>query len=211
MKLSKKQEKRFEKYALFYDLQGEGETDKVKVDRQYYVYKKLLEKSCKNVAVQQLIDLTVEEIRIQYIRKEHFENKTGFLLALWGILLTAIIQNRKLIIAQNQLLGMEFSIVSLKMILSVLIIAIGIIAMFFLCKTLFSTDYMHFDFSDREYNFKCAVEDKALFLIVQLQTMTDVWQLNEDAISDKAKNFDRALFFTIIFGGLIFLAYLIGE
>lgn len=195
--LSKEQEERFEKYALYYSMQEppsyRKESDEEKVERQKYLYKTLKNKRLADTAIEDLIRMTETEINLQYVRKEHFENRAGFLLALWGILLGVITANTKLLGVFQAVARQQNDVKSHYLVIMPLIIITGAISLYFICRSIAARKYKHFDFDDRENNFKCAVEDKKLFKVVQLEALTNAWKENDISIKDKARNFRYAL------------------
>lgn len=95
-KLSKKQKDQFKKYALYYSFQNSPsyhkESDEEKVDRQKYLYKTLINKRLEDTAIEDLIRMTETEINLQYVRKEHFENRAGFYWHYGGFYLGSLLQ-----------------------------------------------------------------------------------------------------------------------
>lgn len=89
-----------------------------------------------------------------------------------------------------------------------LIIITGIISLYFIYRSIAARKYKHFDFDDRENNFKCAVEDKKLFKVVQLETLTNAWKENDLSVQDKARNFRYALVSLAVYTACIAISFL---
>ena len=94
MNLTDAQEMIFEKYANKYGIDKTPAKDKIeKIEREKYVYKLLSMKGTDDTAIEKLLDLTIKDIELQYSMKQAIENKAGFMIALWGVLVASMIQN----------------------------------------------------------------------------------------------------------------------
>lgn len=204
-KLTEKQEFLFEKYHV-----GENPINK---EYQKYVYQKLkvankkkrkkLEKSLLN-----LTNITVNEINMQYRRKEAFESKTGFVLALLCAVFAIfakgqLFQNLKLcfenIWSSNNLfwvLDVCFALVSM-------IVSAG-----YSFLVLYSQDIYGFPIIDRENNFKNAVDDTDLFSLTCLELYTEAFENNNRTLNVKSKRFDKAIMFAVFFVGMVIISLL---
>ena len=60
--------------------------NKDRVLLQKVLYYSAKSKGLEHTAIEKLLDLTIKELDYQYTRKEHLDNKSGFLLTLWGYL-----------------------------------------------------------------------------------------------------------------------------
>ena len=108
--LTKEKESLFRKYAVFYDLSyrdyineiknSENSFDWARVKIQKEVYGKLCQEGDDRSleGLRRLISITEKEIQMQYARKEHFENRTGFLMAFLGIIVGSLISRGHTII-----------------------------------------------------------------------------------------------------------------
>lgn len=87
-------EELFRKYSVRYDADekedesikenAEEDTDG-KINHQRELFECLENGAC-DTGIKELINMTSDEIEHQYTRKAHMENRAGFLLAFWGVI-----------------------------------------------------------------------------------------------------------------------------
>lgn len=203
--LSPEEEKIFDKYAHKYGISNGFEKEKQEnIDRQRYVFSALNAKGIENTAVERLLDLTISDINHQYTMKNAMESKTGFLVALWGVLL-GIVLNNKLHVTLISEIGNESSTllwsgINILVLLGLVITALG--ALVQIAQTLLAGEYSYYKFDDKEVNFKCAVDDKNMMFTKLLDINTNVWKNNEKTNDEKFKRLRNSvvwMFFFIIF------------
>lgn len=206
--LSSEKERIFDKYAHKYGINSDVEKERQEnIDRQRYVFSALNAKGIENTAVERLLDLTISDINHQYTMKNAMESKTGFLVALWGVLL-GIALNNKLHITLISEIGNESATLVWRgfntlVLLGLMGTAIG--ALVQLAQTLLAGEYSHYKFDDKEVNFKCAVDDKNMMFTKLLDINTNVWKNNEKTNDEKFKRLRNSvvwIFFFIIFIGI---------
>lgn len=212
MKLSKKQKKRFNSFAPHYDLQGSidsytGEYSKLKVDREKYIYKRLLKKGVDNTAVKKLIEITVREIHAQTERKNQILFRLNIALVVVGALFTYLLSNdtfhNAIRIARINIVSLSFTVKDI--IVSLMII--GCVGLVIIIYRLIKTNrYSFFDIMDRETNYRCSVDDEALFWTILLEGTTNQWENNERELKKLAKRYDGVLKYI---GGLVILFFLV--
>ena len=212
MKLSKKQKRRFEEYAPHYDLQGgvdsfTGEYSKLKVDRERYIYKRLLKKGVKNTSIEKLIEITMKEVHAQTERKNQILFRLNIALVIVGALFTYLLSNDGI---HNAIHLAWIDIVSFDLkfrdVIVLLMIA-GCIGLVIILYRFIKTDrYSFFNIMDRETNFKCCVDDEALFWTILLEGITNQWENNEKQLRILAKRYDRVL---IYIGGIVIAFFLL--
>ena len=130
------------------------------------------------------------------------------MVALWGILFGIIIKNANSLVSYSKYVENNGFDVK-EIVLSLFVLVSGGISMWFIYKTLQGEKYRFFNFKDKENNYKCAVEDKELFWVMLLESMTNVWEKNETILEKKSDNFDGALRATIVFAIAVFIVCLI--
>ena len=208
--ISNEEETRFEKYGLMYDLEGKkdsetGETSKEKVSRQKYLYTEIIDKNSNpnpsrraslmdETAIPELLEITRKELEYQYIRKEHVENRAGFLLACWAVITSGVVIGFDGFKIYPIHLEMENMITTaLTDILVMLTLALAVISLIFAILCLLPMKLRHYEYEEREYNYKCAVEDKELAYIVNLEATTNEAEHNSKELNQRQKTFSIAL------------------
>lgn len=203
--LSPDKEENFNKYAHKYGISNGFTKEKQdNIDRQKYVYSALNTKSIDDTAVEKLLDLTISDINHQYTVKNAIEGKAGFLIALWGVLLGILLNNKLYVTLIDEILNTASSSVwrvfNLLILLGLLISAFG--ALFQIAKILISGVFHRFRFDEKEINFKCAVDDKNMMLTKLLDANTNAWTKNEQTNDNKFKHLNNSvkwIFFLILF------------
>lgn len=180
--LSPDEEKIFDKYAHKYNIDKNFSIEKSEnVNRQKYVYSILNSKGIEDTAVEQLLDLTISDINHQYTMKSAMESKAGFLVALWGVLLGIVLNNKLYVTLINEILNNSSALVwrgiNLLVLLGLIVTAFG--ALIQIAQTLIAGKYFRYKFDDKEINFKCAVDDKNMMFTKLLDANTNVWKRNE--------------------------------
>lgn len=193
-KLTNRQEQLFKKYAFTY----EGDYAKQKnVNDQKYVYRVLKNKSMDNTAIKSLLEMIQKDIDMQYQMKGHIENKAGFLMALWGILL-GVILNIKLpmeLYTENS----NLLFIVLNYIMIVVLVCTGVLSLYFTIQTITSKQYARYTFEERNINYRCAVDDKELFSVMMLEAYTNCWEKNENTNQKKAWYLSKSMIFIAVY------------
>lgn len=190
----------FDKYANMYNIDNESTKEKLaNIEREKYIYELLNKKGIENTAIEKLLDLTIGDIELQYSMKQSLEYKIGFMIALWGVLVASILQNRIPIEifkntinnSTNMYLRMGNGIILGGLIIS------GIVSFVYIALALLYNPYCKYRFDKRDENFRCAAEDKNMLLVKLLDSNTTVWEKNEKA-NDKKFSFLKLLVIWII-------------
>lgn len=183
--LSPDEEIIFDKYAHKYGI-SKGVTNE-NVDRQRYVYSALNSKGIDNTAVERLLDLTISDINHQYTMKNAMESKTGFLVALWGVLLGIVLNNKLHITLISEISSdsstLAWSGLNVFVLLGLIVTALG--ALVQIAQTLLAGKYFYYKFDNKEVNFKCAVDDKNMMFTKLLDANTNAWKKNEETNDKK--------------------------
>lgn len=200
----------FEKYANKYNIDKDPTKEKLdNVKREKYVYELLNRKGIENTAVEKLLELTIKDIELQYSMKQAMEYKIGFMIALWGVLVAAIMQDKvpmeiiKNIMSNSTKIGLK---IGNGIILGGLIMS-GIVSLVYIALALLYNPYRKFRFDKRDDNFRCAVEDKNMLLVKLLDSNTTVWEKNEDANEKKYNYLKMLVIWTIVFIAFIILSF----
>lgn len=178
------------------------------------VYEKY-EKRAKNIGnkesndtgLEKLLDLTIEDVELQFTIKQSIEYKIGFVLALWGVLLAAIFQAEiPQILIREVFFGLEqlsacnilYRIICFAALLFLSIT--GARSLLLINESLVGMKYKNIEFYEsKQANFKCAVDNRDIFVLQLLQKYTNIWKHNEDMNNKKAKMFDKIIKGTGIF------------
>lgn len=205
--LTDKQKEIFDKYANKYGVDKEPSKEKNdSIERERYIYELLNRKGIENTAIEKLLDLTIEDIELQYAMKQAMEYKIGFMIALWGVLVAAIMQDGVPIEIYKNIISSSTNVwlkIGNGIMLGGLTIS-GIVSLVYIALALLYNPYRKFRFDKRDENFRCAVEDKNMLLVKLLDSNTTVWEKNEDA-NEKKFNYLRWLVIWII----IFITFII--
>lgn len=200
----------FEKYANKYGIDKIPTKDKIeKVKREKYVYELLSEKGTDDTAIEKLLDLTIKDIELQYSMKQAIENKAGFMIALWGVLVASMIQTDMLLTLFKNIMDTSLSLsirIGNSIILGGLTIS-GIVSLMHIILVLLYNPYSKFLFGRRDENFRCAVEDKNMLLVKLLDSNTTVWEKNEAANEKKYSYLVKHVIWMLLFVAFIILGF----
>lgn len=201
----------FEKYANDYDIKDNSPIDKkIHIDTEKYVYYKLHEIGLHNTNIEQLLNITIDECKEQYGIKQSIENRVGLLLAIWGVMISTLIQmnipikNMDIIIDPNGNIVWRLTtgIVLLGQMVS------GVLSLWFILKTLKTYGYSTVSLRNKEINFKGAVDDKYISIMQLLDSYTNRWIDNSKALSIKSRYYRDLLKALVVFIGFVVLGYL---
>lgn len=212
IRLSKKELDLAKKYLCFYSLQSStdenvDETDEHKVKRQILTYDKLRQNKDES-AVVYLINKTDMEIDRQYERKNQFENRTGFIMAIWGILLGIIVDNGDALFSINPSLSASYIIMCF---VNILILFFGGISLYYIFGTLKPVKMNALSVCERDYNYGSAVEDKFVFYVSMLEIISNCFEKNERIITEKSVKYLKAMRYTVVWMLLIAISLLMSE
>lgn len=164
-KLTAEEEKILEKYGFDYaDVSDKGERAS-NLSRQRYMFTKLTKGTLEDTAIEKLLDLTSSDLERLNSLKVGIESKTGFLLALWGILITMLLGNENIVLTgiKTNILTQKDIPVTLLIILALLVSCIG--SAVYIYRAIKPRLYKSFMFNEKECNFKSAVDDKNITYI----------------------------------------------
>lgn len=194
----------FDKYAHKYGISRVFTTEKQEnIDRQRYVYATLNSKGIENTAVERLLDLTISDINHQYTVKNAIESKAGFLIALWGVLLGIVLNNKLYVTLIDEISNNSSALVwrgfNLLVLLGLAVTVFG--ALIQIAQILISGVYSRYIFDNKEINFKCAVDDKNMMFTKLLDANTNAWKKNEQTNDNKFKHLRSSVIwiFSLIF------------
>lgn len=181
----------------FYSTYAIGYKEELDDSRQKFIYLSLKKESSVADRIQVLINLTKDEIDKQFERKSNIENRCGFILALWGIIIGILLNtDYGTILNEIQDAGNTLWASYLKWMLRI-IATIMILAIIAIIRTLWSDKLSRFRVEDVNENYITAVRDGNLMYTVMLEYYTKVWTDNEKIINKKGKSQNAALILVI--------------
>lgn len=203
----------FTKYANDYDIEKDKEQiiEKQKnIDIEKYVYLQLHKKGLENTNIERLLDITIAESKTQYEIKQSIETRVGLLLALWGVLISALMQLdipvRNIHIMTDPMVHMAYKVIA-GIILAGQVL-FGLLSMAFTYKTLKLYGYSTISLRDKEQNFKGAVDDKYISLVQLLDSYTNRWIKNSGALAKKSKHYKKLIVSISLFTLFVVLGYI---
>lgn len=200
----------FSKYANDYDINYDKDEAQKNIDIEKYVFYKLHDKGLENTNIERLLDITISESKTQYDIKQSIETRVGLLLALWGVLVSALMQLN--IPSSNIHIISDSAIHMCYRIIAGIILAgqalFGLSALALSCITLKSYGYSTMSLRDKEMNFKGAVDDKYISMVQLLDTYTNCWIKNSGAIAKKSKYYKKLLVSISLFTVFAILGYI---
>jgi len=203
----------FDEYAFNYDDETDIEKRKLAVTRQRFVYNKLYEKGLDNTAIEKLLDMTLEDIERLHTMKSGIENKCGFILALWGILVATLFDSDNNLLSTIKGTILEWKYTSayfwITLILAVVLIITGIIDLKFIYKALKKRTYTKFVFEDKDENFRGAATDKNIMYVVFIDNVTNSWSETRNVVNNMADNYHKALIGVIVFAAILVFSFII--
>lgn len=203
----------FEKYSFNYDNEPNIIIREKQVTRQKFVFDKLNEKGLDNTAIEKLLDMTIEDIECQHTVKSGIENKAGFILALWGILVATLFDsdNDLLNTIKDTILDFRYASFSfwITCSLAVAIVITGIKSLIFIYKTIKPHTYTKFMFEEKEENFKGAAINKNITYIALLDNVTNSWIQNRTVINNMADDYHSAIKWILAFSAILVLSFII--
>lgn len=212
IQLSKDDEELFQKYAFLYNepctwtFSNESNmTDIDRINLQKYVFSIIRRTKLENTAIERLLEITMKELDHQYIRKEHIENKTGFLTALWGVLTCVTLEKGIIFNAFNSLSGIGYVQIGIRIIFFVAMI----VSCVYIFATFMTGKYKRFEFEEIECNYLSAVEDKDISNVAFLEAYTNICLDNIRGEHKKLQRLKRALIWTMIYSILTLLVWII--
>lgn len=206
--LSPDEERIFDRYANKYGINNDVEKERQEnIDRQRYVFSALNAKGIENTAVERLLDMTISDINHQYTVKNAIESKTGFLVALWGVLLGIVLDNKLHVTLVDKIENKTSTLVlrgfNTLILIGLIVSALGVLIE--ITRTLLVDKYFRCKLDNKEVNFKCAVDDKNMMFTKLLDANTNAWKKNEDTNEKRYKHLRNAvvwIFFLIFFVGI---------
>lgn len=162
--------------------------------RQYYIFKQIKDNQVNTSELERLLEYMRDEMDHQYLRKSHIETRIGFLMALWGLVFTALIQ-----LFINDSLNGWFKSINIHSITVFIAIILGGISLLLLCLCIWGKNIHFFDFEDIEENLVVSIEFPELMQVKFIEGYSNSYLSNEKLINKKAKIFNHAVIALALF------------
>lgn len=193
-------DKYFEKYSNKYKDKPE-DIRKANIYIQREVYEKIHVKGIENTNIERLLDITINECQEQFEIKQSVENRTGLIIALWGVLIATLLQGDIPLKNVDIILNSNNHIVWRIIVLVVLAgqLITGGISLFFIYKTIKTYGYSMYSLKSKDNHFNAAVDDKYISIVQLLDTYTNNWNTNYKALEEKNKYYKRLMKTILLF------------
>lgn len=171
-----------------------------------YVYQRLNEKQIEDTNIEKLLDITIEEVREQANIEQSIDNRVGLLMALWGVLITILLDGDRIKGLCDKIACMDteplftnattgvFCIITI-----ICLIMFGFLSIAHLYEVINIKGHKKFDLKNKTDNYKYAVDDKNDSITRMLESYTDLWIENENTIAEKAKIYRKAVISIAVF------------
>lgn len=203
----------FEKFTFNYCDELDLVKRREEISRQRFVYDKLCEKGLDNTAIDKLLDMTLEDIERLYTMKSGIENKAGFILALWGILIATLFDSNYQLLQtiKETILALKYATMNFWItgICTIVIMVAGIMSLKYIYQTLKPRLYTKYVFEQKDTNFRGAATDKNATYVAFLDNVTNSWRENRESINNMANNYHQALIWIIIFAATLVISFII--
>lgn len=197
----------FKKYANDYDNIDGTQKD---IDIEKYVYYKLHDKGLEKTNIERLLDITIGESKTQYDIKQSIETRVGLLLALRGVLISALMQLNiplcNIHIMTEPKVHMIFRVIAGIVLAGQVLFGLLSLALTYI--TLKSYGYSTLSLRDKEKNFKGAVDDKYISMVQLLDSYTNCWIKNSKAIAEKSKYYKKLIASIALFTLFVVMGYI---
>ena len=165
------------------------DTDGNALKRQYYTFVRLQQNPEAAEGTKFLLSKLESEIKTQYDRKSQIETRAGFLMALWGIILTASYDTLKDLSGNIIAFGIVFALIT----------AICALSLGNLCACMWSSFVFSYDFADWNSNIVTALDYQEVMLARMLEGYKGAYDSNEKSIKNKSKRLNLAVVFVVVY------------
>lgn len=205
----------FSKYANDYDMgdtQKNMDNSQVKknIDIEKYVYYQLHDKGLEKTNIERLLDITIAECKTQYEIKQSIETRVGLLLALWGVLISALMQLNIPLCNIHIITDLTFHM-GYRAIAAIILagqVLFGLSSLVLTYITLKSYGYSTMSLRNKEKNFKGAVDDKYISMVQLLDSYTNCWIKNSKEIAEKSRYYKILINSISLFAIFVLLGYI---
>ena len=192
-KLSDDEKFMYDTYAIDFEMNDASKADCEKNLLEKFMYVQMKANGEAGERVDKLIELTRDEINKQFERKNHIENRSGFIFALWGVLL-GIALDQNYISSINSLWESGCQLGALILgIFAVGVLITIVLSLVNLAMVIRSDKLSRFRVDDVQENYITAVKDGELMRTVMLEYYTLIWSDNEKIINEKGEKQNKAL------------------
>jgi len=171
------------------------------IKHQKYLYTKTNDITLEKTAIKDLVYLINDDIKNQYSFKQDIENKTGFLMALWGVLSASAFDTKiiETLICNISAPDVSIFCITTNIILLLVLAFSGLFVLIEIVLVFHTSEYSQVPYNDKTIYHRIAVDDQNMFWVRMLEVTTNVWEKNNNTNDEKFKHFIRAVYSTGIF------------
>lgn len=125
------------------------------------------EKGLENTNIERLLDITISESKTLYDIKQSIETRVGLVLALWGVLVSALVQSNiplsNIHIMFDSKTHMAYRIIVVIILIGLVLFGLSTLGLSYI--TLKSNGHYRMSLWNKEMNFKRAADDKYISMV----------------------------------------------
>ena len=157
----------FNKYTNDYGNNYDKDKAQKNKEIERYAFRKLHEKGLENTNIERLLDITISESKTLYDIKQSIETRVGLVLALWGVLVSALVQSNiplsNIHIMFDSKTHMAYRIIVVIILIGLVLFGLSTLGLSYI--TLKSNGHYRMSLWNKEMNFKRAADDKYISMV----------------------------------------------
>ena len=157
----------FNKYTNDYGNNYDKDKAQKNIEIERYAFRKLHEKGLENTNIERLLDITISESKTLYDIKQSIETRVGLVLALWGVLVSALGQSNiplsNIHIMFDSKTHMAYRIIVVIILIGLVLFGLSTFGLSYI--TLKSNGHYRMSLWNKEMNFKRAADDKYISMV----------------------------------------------
>ena len=157
----------FNKYTNDYGNNYDKDKAQKNIEIERYAFRKLHEKGLENTNIERLLDITISESKTLYDIKQSIETRVGLVLALWGVLVSALVQSNiplsNIHIMFDSKTHMAYRIIVVIILIGLVLFGLSTLGLSYI--TLKSNGHYRMSLWNKEMNFKRAADDKFISMV----------------------------------------------
>ncbi|NBH26840.1 hypothetical protein D3Z60_13730 [Lachnospiraceae bacterium] len=157
----------FNKYTNDYGNNYDKDKAQKNIEIERYAFRKLHEKGLENTNIERLLDITISESKTLYDIKQSIETRVGLVLALWGVLVSALVQSNiplsNIHIMFDSKTHMAYRIIVVIILIGLVLFGLSTLGLSYI--TLKSNGHYRMSLWNKEMNFKRAADDKYISMV----------------------------------------------
>ena len=157
----------FNKYTNDYGNNYDKDKAQKNIEIERYAFRKLHGKGLENTNIERLLDITISESKTLYDIKQSIETRVGLVLALWGVLVSALVQSNiplsNIHIMFDSKTHMAYRIIVVIILIGLVLFGLSTLGLSYI--TLKSNGHYRMSLWNKEMNFKRAADDKYISMV----------------------------------------------